>query len=637
MRPKVRFLTVVWGDAYIERFANLALPSFLAPGNLPALAAACDLEVVIMTTLTHVPDFEAHAAFRALRQVCPVRFVEIDDLIAPGIYGVTLTLAYMRAIAGCGTEMVNSHFMFMNADFVLADGSLRSVCGHILAGRSIILGPSFRSTAEAIEPQLRARANRAAYTLAIPSRELVAIALGHPHPTTLAKTLNQRLCHSREPNQFFWRVDDNTVLGRYYLIFMLCLKPERVVTGINCYCDYSFIPEMCPSGDEVAMHDSDDFFMLEFQRRDQEMDYLRFGPTSEESIAESLSQWTTAEHRRAAKHDILFHASELPASIEKAKSLATEFIDRLDSKLGPPVSHIGHLFWVSALSWFASIRVGRGLPLSPPELSEVGLPEGWATARLQLPQRSRTGTFPKRMGALLSLPYFLQRIVLTAYRLVLGAPPTVTALSPHWVDYLHLRKAMLERLADEQADLLVICERRDLIEPLVEHEKRVRVTTVTDILLRGFPVASSARSGARFVVFVYLRYDDLKDFHRIIEVSVEALPPVGEWYVFVHRPTAAIAETDLLSEIVLFLERAIGYSDASIRSTAGGYIKVFINSLWARMGAHYLRFGVLSLLWVVPTILVCLPMTLASNLYFRRKLFRECSADSNTSVLIQMH
>src|SRR5690349_10355234 len=120
MRPKVRFLTVVWGDAYIERFANLALPSFLAPGNLPALAAACDLEVVIMTTRRDVQDFEAHPAFRALRQVCPVRFVEIDDLIAPGVYGVTLTLAYMRAIAACGAEMVNSHFIFMNADFVLA-------------------------------------------------------------------------------------------------------------------------------------------------------------------------------------------------------------------------------------------------------------------------------------------------------------------------------------------------------------------------------------------------------------------------------------------------------------------------------------------------------------------------------------
>ena len=70
MRPKVRFLTVVWGVTYIERFAGLALPSFLAPGNLPALAAITDLEVVIMTARTDIEHFDKHATFRRLRAIC---------------------------------------------------------------------------------------------------------------------------------------------------------------------------------------------------------------------------------------------------------------------------------------------------------------------------------------------------------------------------------------------------------------------------------------------------------------------------------------------------------------------------------------------------------------------------------------
>ncbi len=71
MRPKVKFLTVVWGETYIARFASLALPSFLALGNLPALAEATELEVVIMTRRADIEYFENHTAFRRLRAICP--------------------------------------------------------------------------------------------------------------------------------------------------------------------------------------------------------------------------------------------------------------------------------------------------------------------------------------------------------------------------------------------------------------------------------------------------------------------------------------------------------------------------------------------------------------------------------------
>jgi hypothetical protein len=252
MRPKAKFLTAVWGKTYIARFASLSLPSFLAPGNLPALAQATDLEVVIMTRHDDIEYFENHATFRKLLAICPVRFVEIDDLITTKVYGVTLTLAYARPVIACGPDMLDTHFVFMNADFVLADGSLRALCKHILANRSIVLGPSFRATAEAVEPLLESAIDSSSGALSIPPRQLAALSLPHPHPTTIAKTLNQDFCHSRQPNQFFWQVDEQTILGRYYLIFMLCLKPERIITTINGFCDYSFVPEMCPHSREAC-------------------------------------------------------------------------------------------------------------------------------------------------------------------------------------------------------------------------------------------------------------------------------------------------------------------------------------------------------------------------------------------------
>ena len=80
------------------------------------------------------------------------------------------------------------------------------------------------------------------------SRELMRWALDHLHPMTLANMVNFPLCHSTHTNRLFWRVDDNTLIGRFYLMHMICIRPEITDFVVGSSCDYSFIPEMCPSG-----------------------------------------------------------------------------------------------------------------------------------------------------------------------------------------------------------------------------------------------------------------------------------------------------------------------------------------------------------------------------------------------------
>lgn len=367
--PKVKFLTVVWGEKYIERFCCLSLPSFLASGNLPSLAEATRLEIVIMTCSADIVFFKSHLTFQKLKSICPVRFVEIDDLITTAAYGVTLTLAYARPIIASGNEMLTTYFVFMNADFVLANGSLRSLAKHIRDGRSIVLGPSYRAIAEELEPKLEKMVDARQGVLDISSRDLVEMALSHPHRTTIAKTFNQKAFSSTHPNQLFWQVDEHTVLGRYFLIFMLCLKPEKLIESVNCYCDYAFIPELCPSGDEIAMNDSDDFFMLELQSRFQETFMLRFREMSPKSIARSLQQWATFAHRRAADHDIVFHSKDLAPRVVDAKALAANTVNEIRQHLGKPRSHQNHHYWVMGVETWKEHRRKQGLSEWAPELS----------------------------------------------------------------------------------------------------------------------------------------------------------------------------------------------------------------------------------------------------------------------------
>ena len=382
MKPRVKFLTVIWGHSYIQRFCTLSLPSFVAPGNLPALANATDLEVVIMTCRTDRTVFEEFPAFKRLLETCAVRFVDIDDLVFKTvIYGVTLTLAYARPIIACGADMVNIHFVFMNADFVLADGSLRSLVKPLMDGRSIVLGPSFRAISEDVEPLLEKEVDTTRGVLSMPSRQMLELALQHPHQTTVAKMQDETRFHSSHPNQFFWKVDEHTVLGRYFLIFMLSIKPERTIRTVNSYCDYGLIPELCPSGDEIAMGDSDEFFMLELQERDKETKMLQPGKQPFKEAAHSLASWTTKEHRRAATHDIVFHSRDIPAGMEAARGEAQKFVDALIAEMGPVIPHEFHHYWTPGVeAW----RAHRMLPCLPPELAALPLSLGMNQNRFRL-------------------------------------------------------------------------------------------------------------------------------------------------------------------------------------------------------------------------------------------------------------
>lgn len=617
MRPKAKFLTVVWGEAYITRFATLALPSFLAPGNLPALAEATELEVVIMTRAGDIDYFRKHDTFHRLSEICAVRFVEIDDLIATSVYGVTLTLAYARPVIACGREMLATHFVFMNADFVLADGSLRALGRHILAGRSIVLGPSFRATAEAVEPALQAAVDPTSGVLAVPPRRLAALSLPHPHPTTIAKTVNQGVCHSTHPNQFFWQVDEQTLLGRYYLIFMLCLKPERIVETINCYCDYSFIPEMCPSGDEAVMDDSDDFFMLELQGHEQEMHMLRLGRQTDEEISRSLQQWTTAEHRRAAGHDIVFHAGEVPAGIEAAKAEARAFVERIGRRLHRPVPHGRHQYWIRGVEAWRQLRKAKGLSASPPELAtsmdhferHLWRPLVWKYWSLYSLGHN---VLPVLQHEILEIPGRVTRrfwsLVYFSYRVLFGQPPRVTVLHPDWMDFMHLRDTLAVLLAEPGARLRVVRDQPELVDELVAANAAVRLATLKEAFTERPPASEGVLSGDTHVL-IYLQHRDYRSALEFVARCQSGSGPALTCQIFIHSMRG-----DISREVMPYIDDLVSSPRASDCSFVGGTLKHFNRMMVNLVQGLHSSFG----LWALPLVLVVtaivLPLILIGNL-----------------------
>jgi hypothetical protein len=200
------------------------------------------------------------------------------------------------------------------------------------------------------------------------------------HPTIVAKTVNQNIFRSLYQNQLYWRVDKDTVLARFYLMFMLCIHPERVVRMANTYCDYGFAPELCPSFDLVYLTDSDDFFMLETQARRHEFLHIRLGTHHVRDIAGYLSEWTTREHRHYARENLIFHAAHVPEDLQTFVAEAGEMVRELEEMLPLPRPHAFHPYWVGSLPLWKREVERHGGASHPQELhllTETPVKQTW--------------------------------------------------------------------------------------------------------------------------------------------------------------------------------------------------------------------------------------------------------------------
>jgi hypothetical protein len=408
--PKaIKVVLPVWGYNYVRQFLEIGLRTLLAPGNIPALATTLPTEFVLLTSEDDRALIEENAAFKNLAAICDTKIQPIDHLITDGNYSTTITLAYTEAVRAADQTMLDTCFFFLVSDYIIADGSLANALNLMLDGASAVVVGNFQVSYEDALPWLQDRLARNKQPLAIAPRELMRWALTHLHPATLANTVNIPFNHNSHTNRLFWRVDSNTMLGKFYLMHMLCVRPEVTNFIIGSSCDYSFVPEMCPSGNVNAITDSDEYLVIEMQPRHHESRFLQPGPLKESSLAKSLSEWATAVHRANAAHTVIFHADEVPANIDGSIASADAFISKISRYLTRiPQPHRGHPYWYGAMAAFYD---ATGRKLNEDEWRYV----------LGLPASTRD--------------WLSTWLLYRAKYALLGRPPHVLPWHPLWPDY----------------------------------------------------------------------------------------------------------------------------------------------------------------------------------------------------------
>ena len=453
----VRLLLPVWGYRYVRQFLEFSLPTMLAAGNLPALAHALPCTFVLLTSRDDAEFIADHPGYRLLSSVCRTEIQPIDDLITGDNYSTTITLAYERAVRETGLDMLDTCFLFLISDYLVADGSFRNVLSRIMAGASGVFAGNFQIVQEDAALEFHAMFEGDGPELTIPPRELMRWALRHLHPMTAANTVNFPLSHTAHTNRLFWRVDRDTLIGRFYLMHMIGIRPEITDFVIGSSCDYSFMPEMCPSGAIDVLTDSDEYLVVEMQPRGHERGFLRMGTFHPAALAETLSEWTTARHRENVRSTLVFHAENLPDALPADIREADRFIELVGAKLSKaPQPHRDHPYWIGAIAahrWsLKRIAESRGAAASAP------------------PPEARK-------------PWTLSRIIRELRVLLFGRPPYVCPWHPRWPDYRVLLGRLQTLLSQTPGTLLIVGQNTVYLKGWVAKLTRdVRVVQTSELL-----------------------------------------------------------------------------------------------------------------------------------------------------------
>jgi transcriptional regulator with XRE-family HTH domain len=358
-REAARIITMAWGERYITDLLALTIPAAMAPGNIPAFAEDFDCEFVIVTETRLFDRIILAPVIQHLLSYCELRLVPIDDLLSPW-YGVTLTYALVRGFVDLGEAMTKTHLVFLNADFIVADGSYRKLAEVIRQGERLVVSPSYCMMLEQTIEKLREQYDEQSGSLSISRRAMAAMIIENRHNTIRAKTVNQRLFRIRRYDQFYWYVDDRTLVARQMPIAVVYMRPERVLTEMRTFWDYGVISEFCPTLAPCVLSDSDDFLMGELRAANTFNELLHLGWPSIGEIAADLSSFTTKDHRDYGRFTLVLHSGDLPPNIESAREKLAQFVDRVTSGMAPPISYLNHPFWADAFPRFSTmVAVGN--------------------------------------------------------------------------------------------------------------------------------------------------------------------------------------------------------------------------------------------------------------------------------------
>jgi hypothetical protein len=353
-----RVIAYAWGERYVHELLSYTVPALLAPGNLPYVAAEVPCELVVLSEERLFEKITSHKSITQAQKFCKLRLISLDDLVtSPDSYGLALTFALHRGFADLGPAMTDGWQIFLNADFVLAQNSLKALLDQLMKGERLVAAPSYCVNSAAVIPELKKFTAAESGAMAIPSRKLAELALKFRHNTVIGKTLNQNDFHLRHTDQFYWDINPGTLIGHQMPVAIVGMRPETYVAEPNSFWDHGLMKEFCPTAAPCVLGDSDDFLMVELRDKDVSRDEIIRGLPIAQDLAEKMILWVTPYQRDFARYPLILHSENIPENVsegfEKLKAYVDDVLSFVPDELP---SHLHHPQWAYHSARFTQAR-----------------------------------------------------------------------------------------------------------------------------------------------------------------------------------------------------------------------------------------------------------------------------------------
>jgi hypothetical protein len=171
--------------------------------------------------------------------------------------------------------------------------------------------------------------------------------------------------------------------------------------------------------------DSDEYLVVEMQPAAHERFLLRQGSATPKALARSLSEWTTACHRDNVRHELVFHAADIPDAVREVGAEADAFLAQVSRRLNRrPKPHRNHPYWIGAITAHKLA------------ISEI---RGSSVDARALPLGRRSEGYMRRLR-----------------NMVLGRAPNVRPWHPRWPDYRQVARQLRRLLAGTRGRLCIV-------------------------------------------------------------------------------------------------------------------------------------------------------------------------------------
>lgn len=307
--PPIHLITPVWGEAYTRCFLDVAVPTLLAPGNLPALRGVPGSLYHIVTTEADRATIERSSVLPHLQACIPVRFTTIpEDVLALESRHRLQSYCYRQGVADA--DAIDAGVMFLNADVVFADGAIASLIRLASAGKRSVETLGIRLIKETVAPHLMQHHRAAGGAIVVSPRQLMALAMENLHPITRAH-LYQGESEKLEPSGLMWRVGKEGLVAHCFHLHPIFVHAKIKNAAFTTTIDDDYV-QSAQSDRSAAyvVRDSDEFCACELSAVDRQTEPVPRPP--ERDPSKVIAQWAffnaRPRHFELVKDRILLHA-----------------------------------------------------------------------------------------------------------------------------------------------------------------------------------------------------------------------------------------------------------------------------------------------------------------------------------------